>query len=774
MLKIVMFSFVAFLAIAALAPTRAAVAADGHAAIVEQSDDGVIVTNKPEFVHISVCGNNVLHIVASLNDQPPAASTPWVVGECRRSPFEFKKTGTYATLRTAQLEVNISLTSGRLSYRTASGEMLLSEADEHPRQYSPAPIGGDYLYQVSDHFSPDETEGIYGLGQHQNGVFDYRGAVVDLSQENTDVAVPLLVSTKGYGIMWNTASHSEFDNRFPRNMKLTARATNAIDYYFFYGPEIDQIIHEYRDLTGHAPLFRKWAYGFIQSKDRYISAQQLLDIGEEYRTHHVPLDLVVQDWYWWKHQGDPEYSDAYLKPHPDVPGALNTLHGENLHAIVSIWPLLSPESSTYATIKEEDGLIPGTNIYDPTNPKAKETYWQMLPSKLLAQGWDGFWLDASEPEANLDNKQLFIGSGAQYTNIFPLLHTENVYTHWRQTSAEKRVFILTRSAFLGQQQNSAVTWSGDIYGTFLDLRRQVPAGLNFAVSGIPYWTTDIGGYTSPLNMKSDAYRELYARWYEFGAFCPIFRTHGHRDENEVFSYGPITPTLVAFDKLRYRLMPYIYSLAWRVTSEDYTLQRPLIMDWRNVEKVRDIGDQFMFGPAILVNPVTVEGALSRSVYLPPAAGWFDFWSGEAIKGDQLIQAQAPLSRIPLYVRAGSILPLGPENQYANENGDGPITLRVYRGADAQFDLYEDGGDGYEYEKGQRAIIPIRWNEATRTLSFAERSGTFPSMTKQLTFRIVWVSKGHGIGESAEPKVDKTVFYDGNAIAVRDPERAKLN
>lgn len=768
-LKTVVGLFINLVAITVCIPVSAVLAAGQQVVTVEPKDNGVIVHNDSETIHLNVCGPNVIHVVAGREGGTAGTSrTPWMISECKPSPFKLERAEKEVTLKTTQMEVSISLENAHLSYRTVAGESLINEDEEHPRDYSPVIVNGEHLYEVTDRFHPDEAQGLYGLGQHQNGVFNYRGSVVELAQDNTSVAVPLMVSTNGYGIMWNTASHTEFDNRFQRFFRLTSKATDGIDYYFIYGPEVDQIIHEYRDLTGHAPLFGKWAYGFVQSKDKYTSAQQLLNIGEEYRTQHVPLDLIVQDWFWWKHQGDPQYDTDYLKPHPDVPDALTMLHAEHLHAIISIWPIFTTDSNTYHAMKAAGGLIPGLNIYDPTNPLAREIYWKLLASQIRGQGWDGFWLDASEPEATLDDKQLAIGNGARYTNIFPLMHTGNIYEHWRQTDTGKRAFILTRSAFLGQQRNAAVTWSGDVYGTFMNLSRQVPAGLNFAVSGIPYWTTDIAGYTSPHDMKDPTYRELYARWYEFGVFCPVFRTHGHRPENEVFSYGSVTPILIDYDKLRYRLMPYIYSLAWRVTNDDYTIQRPLIMDWRTVEKVRDIGDQFMFGPSILVSPVTAEGASSRSMYLPPSAGWYNFWTGERVAGNQRIEADAPLKQIPLYVRAGSILPLGPEIQYATEKPDGPVTLRIYRGADATFDLYEDEGDNYSYEKGAHAIIPIRWDEATKRLSFKERVGTYPGMTREMEFRIVWVSNGHGTGGGEDAEINEVVHYDGKALAVVGP------
>jgi alpha-D-xyloside xylohydrolase len=442
--------------------------------------------------------------------------------------------------------------------------------------------------------------------------------------------------------------------------------------------------------------------------------------------------------------------------------------------MISVWAVTDSQSKTYAALKERNLLIPGTTDYDATNQTARDFYWDALIGKVFAQGWDGFWLDSSEPEccngysdATLDNRQLSIGNGARYTNIFPLMHTGNVYDHWRATTDKKRVFILTRSAFLGQQRNATTVWSGDVLGTFATFQKQIPAGLNFEVSGIPYWTTDIAGYGWPLerDTRDPAYQELYTRWFEFGVFCPIFRTHGHRsnDTNEVFSYGSQTPTLIAYDKLRYRLLPYIYSLAWRVTADDYTIMRPLIMDWRTDEKVREIGDQYMFGPSILVNPVTQEGATSRAVYLPSSAGWYDFWTGEMLAGDTRIVAPAPLDRIPLYVKAGSIVPLGPEVEYTSEKSAAPVVLRIYRGADSNFNLYEDEGDTYDYEKGAHSIIPIRWNESTATLTIGDREGKYPGMPVMRSFRLVLVGKDRGAGAAMDEKgVD--LQYNGSAVS----------
>ena len=764
-----------FLAIAA---TVCAAQLESPAATVTQEASGLLMHRGEETLRLSVCGPGVLHIVAGPGDPKSASpAEPWLLHGCEPAAFNFSQDARIATLRTAQLQVTIQLATGQFTFLNAAGDSLLAESDRRTRVYTPDIVNGEKVYHVSDRFQPAPTEGFYGLGQHQSGVFDYRGNVVELAQANTDVAVPLLISTNGYGILWNTASKSWFDNRFPSELKLSTEAADAIDYYFIYGPEIDQIIHQYRELTGHAPLFGKWAYGFVQSKDRYRSAKELLDVAQEYRSQHVPLDMIVQDWFWWKKQGDPVFTDAYLKPEPDIPAALKQLHDEHIHAIISVWAVTDPSSEFFQQLEKEHLNIPGTTDYDATSPAARDLFWNHLVKPLMAQGWDGFWLDSAEPEccngfsdATLDTLQLHIGNGARYTNIFPLLHSGGVYDHWRAATDRKRIFILTRSAFLGQQRNATTIWSGDVMGTFFDFRKQIAAGLNFEVSGIPYWTTDIAGYGWPYerDTRDPSYQELYTRWYEFGVFCPIFRTHGHRvnNTNEIFSYGPQTPTLIAYDKLRYRLLPYIYSLAWRVTNDDYTIMRPLIMDWRTDLKVRAIGDEYMFGPSILVNPVTLEGATERSVYLPPAPAWYDFWTGAKLNGDQRIQAAAPLDRIPLYIKAGTILPLGPVVQYATESPDAPITLRIYRGADAAFTLYNDEGDSYDYEKGAHAEIPLHWDDAASTLTIGSRQGQYPGMPASRSFRIVVVDATHGTGAQVQSDAGRTINYEGTMVAVK--------
>ena len=772
-------SAIAFAASLFAAPRAIAIAPGKQAPepepmIAKATDGGMQLHNSREVVQITFCGAGVVHVIAKPADAPvraPAAQ-PWIIAPCSPASARFDETTEAPKVSTAELTVSANLTTGALRFEDASGKAILQESGLQPRSYEPVSSGGEDIYRVSDRFSPELLEGLYGLGQHQSGVFNYRGSVVELAQANSDIAIPLLLSTNGYGLFWNTASESYFDDRFSRELKLSANAADGVDYYLFYGPEMDVILHHYRDLTGHAPMLGKWAYNFVQSKDRYTSAQQLLDIAGEYRSRHVPLDVIVQDWFWWKRQGDPVFTDAYLQPHPDVPGALQTLHEEHVHAILSAWAVLDPKSQNYEAMAEQHLLIAGTPDYDPTNPRARDFYWDHLIGKLFAQGWDGFWLDSSEPEtwggendATLEKRQLFIGSGARYLNIFPLMHSGNVYEHWRKATDSKRAFILTRSAFAGQQRNATVEWSGDIFGTFPVFKRQIAAGLNFALSGMPYWTTDVAGYTSPFSDEPNnpQYQELYTRWFEFATFCPILRTHGHRSANELFSYGPQTETLIAYDKLRSRLLPYTYSLAWRVTNEDYTIMRPLVMDWRTQEKVRYIDDQFMFGPALLVNPVTVAGSTQRLLYLPPAAVWYDFWTGEKLRGDQQILAKATLDRIPIFVPAGTILPLGPEGEYADQLTDAPIEIRIYPGANGTFTLYDDAGDGYSYEEGKHATITLQWNDATKTLNFGKRLGQYTGMQHRRIFHITMVARNVGTGFGASSQFS-TIVYTGAPLA----------
>jgi len=586
------------------------------------------------------------------------------------------------------------------------------------------------------------------------------------------------VSSNGYGLFWNSASRGRVNNRMPHWLYISSEAADVMDYFFLYGPELDRVISSYRELTGAAPMFGRWAYGFWQCKNRYSSQQELLGIARKYREQRIPVDNIVQDWFWWGKMGDHIFNANY----PNPQGMVDELHRLNFHLMISVWPFFEPGSANYdELIRRHLYIAPaqgpienvaGRALYDPFGAEGRAFYWQKMNDALFKIGMDAWWLDTTEPEtenqedARITQSQTALGNGARYANAFPLMTTKAVYEGQRSVTNQKRVFILTRSAFAGMQRNAAAAWSGDVHPRWFELRKQIPAGLNFSLSGLPYWTTDIGGFTD-ANIKDPAYQELFVRWFQYGVFCPIFRVHGTRvpSENELWSYGSKAQAILTdFDILRYRLMPYIYSLAWRTTHEGYTIMRPLVMDFRDDERAREIGDQFLFGPAILVSPVTEPSATMRHLYLP-SAGWYDFWTGAAVEGGRAVDAPAPIERIPLYVRAGSILPLGPNVQYAAERPADPIEIRVYRGANGSFPLYEDENDNYNYEKGAYSIIPISWDEASKTLTIGERTGRFPGMLESRTFRIVFVAEHHGIGGSLTASPDKTVSYSGKSVTV---------
>ncbi len=739
--------------------------------------NGFEASLKGETVRVTVCSDAVVHVVAAPGNaavEGASPAQPWMLDKSKACPgarFDFAEGKDGAWLTTAKLQVKIEYKAGNLLYSTSDGTELLRERPAIPRTYEPVELNGEKTLTIEDRFMPATSEGLYGLGQHQNGMFNYRGATLELGQDNGDVAVPLMVSNRGYGLLWNTASLTYFDDRYPPALGIRSISEDALDYYFIYGPDMDGIIHEYRQMTGHAPLLPEWAYGFFQSKDSYTSQSEFLQIAKHYRAEHIPLDCLVQDAGWWKVRGDLDFNSNY----PDVAAELNELHQDHIHTMISVWGLFHEGSVNLLTLRSSGWEIPGTQTYDATNPAAREFFWKSLPGPLLAQGWDSFWLDASEPDSGpheadalLLDKKLAIGNGAMYTNIYPLLHTTGIAEHWKNATQEKRVMMLTRSAFLGQQRTGATVWSGDVYPTNWALQHQIAAGLNFALSGMPYWTTDVAGYF-PLypgaTMTTPEYQELYARWFQFGAFCPMFRTHGHRDSNEIWTYDKVEPVLLTYDKLRYRMLPYIYSLAWRVTHEDYTMQRPLLMDWRTDPRVSSLADEYMFGPAFLVSPVWKEGAKKRDVYLPAAAGWYDFWTGEKVSGGQELEVDAPIEKLPLFMRAGSIVPLGPEIEYAGEKPADPIEVRVYRGADGTFELYEDEGDSYRYEHGAYTSIPMHWNEAAGTFTIGERVGTFAGMVEHRKFRVVVVSAGHGVGEEVSNEADATVEYSGKKIEI---------
>ena len=743
---------------------------------VQKQSQGIVATIGQGRLRIMICSDDVVRVTYSPKPQfPKVTELALVEREWAPVKWELETNDKAYVVSTAKLKVILDRGSGLLEFQDAKGQRLFAETR---REMIPADVNGEHTYhaRLSSNLWASR-ESLYGLGQHQAGVWDYSGESVDISQDNMNISVPLLVSSQGYGLFWNNPSRGRVNNRMPHWLYISSEVADVMDYFLLYGPELDRVIASYRELTGPAPMLGRWAYGFWQCKNRYKSQEELLRIAHKYRELRIPIDNIVQDWFWWGKMGDHIFNADY----PDPKGMVEELHRQNFHLMISVWPFFMPPSANYDELVRRHLYIAppggpilneyGQTLYDPFGADGRAFYWQKMNDALFKIGVDAWWLDTTEPETQnqednwMTRSQTALGSGARYANAFALMTTKAVYEGQRATS-DKRVFILTRSAYAGMQRNAAASWSGDIHPRWFELRKQIPAGLNFALSGLPYWTTDIGGFTD-AKIDDPAYQELFVRWFQYGAFCPIFRVHGTRipDENELWSYGPkAQAVLTDFDALRYRLMPYTYSLAWRTTHEGYTIMRPLVMDFRDDERARGIGDQFLFGPSILVSPVIEPGATARHLYLPPVS-WYDFWTGAALAGGRAIDAPAPIERIPLYVRAGSILPLGPDVQYAAEHPADPIELRVYRGADASFVLYEDENDNYNYEKGAYAIIPISWDEAAKTLTIGERTGRFPGMLESRTFRIVFVTDNHGVGGSLTEVPDKTVAYAGKSLTV---------
>jgi alpha-D-xyloside xylohydrolase len=581
------------------------------------------------------------------------------------------------------------------------------------------------------------------------------------------------------------------------SLALASEVAHGIDYYYIAGGNLDEVIAGYRQLTGKAVMMPRWAYGFWQSRQRYKNQAEILDVVGEYRNRGIPLDNIVEDWFYWP---EPDWGSHRFDParFPDPKGMIEQLHDLHTHFMISVWPKFYPTTDHYREL-DAKGYIYRRNVelgvhdwvgshgylnsfYDPYAADARGIYWRQIRDNLARLGVDAWWLDASEPDihSNIDieeNKQRIgptaMGPGVAFYNSYSLMHTTAVYQGAR-AMGDTRAFILTRSAFAGQQRNAAATWSGDVASRWDDLRKQISAGVNFSMSGIPNWSFDIGGfalekrYLNPTAADLAEWRELNTRWFQFGAFVPLFRSHGEAPYREIFNLAPVGSdiyrTLVWYDELRYRLLPYIYTLAADTYHRDGTIMRGLVMDFPRDPAVRGIDDEYLFGPALLVSPVYEYGARKRKVYLPAGTRWYDFYSGNVFFGGAAVDAPAPLERMPVFVKAGAIIPMGPVMQYTGQKPDAPLTLYVYTGANGAFELYEDDGLTYGYERGEFSRIPFTYDEATGKLTFGARSGAFPHMPRSRTFRVRWIS-GPTDATNFDGKVDATVEYSGKPVTV---------
>lgn len=916
-------------------------------------DDGIVVIASEPYaggaarVKLQAITDNIIHVTAGVADSFSTDPSLMAIDKKRNTKWELAEEADHFVLKTAVLKASISKKTGDVIFTDASGKTILKEVPNAGKSFTATTLGNDKTNQVCQTFEATPDEAFYGLGQHQNGQFNYRGENVTLLQQNSVAGVPFLVSSNNYGILWDNYSITRFgdcrsfqpissltltdadgnaggltatytskkkpadvrvkrveseieyeflqslskvpsgfslgdglvkwdgsisssstgkhkfhmmsggyiklwldgkllvdkwrqcwnpastvfeaelekDKKYPikiewipdggesylslkwlsplpekdRNkFSISSDAGDDINYYFVYGKNMDDVIAGYREVTGRATILPKWALGFWQSRERYKTQDELMNVVKEFRKRKIPLDNIVQDWFYWKEDqwGSHEF-DPQRFPDPD--NMIKELHEKyNTQFMISVWPKFYVGTKNYDLFndkgwlykqnvlnKQKDWIGYVSTFYDAYNPQARELFWQLIDEKLYKKGVDAWWMDATEPDilsnTSIDERMKIngptaIGPTAKYFNAFALENARGVYEGQRKSDADKRVFILTRSSYAGLQRYAAVTWSGDVGARWHDLKNQVIAGVNFSMSGLPYWTMDIGGfavekrYEHATGKDLEEWREQMTRWYQFGAFCPLFRSHGQFPFREIYNVAPENhvayKSMLYYDQLRYRLMPYIYSLAGKTYHDNYTIMRGLVMDFPTDAAVRNIGDQYLFGPSLLVSPVYEHGATSRNMYLPSTTGWYDFYTGNYLPGGQTITTAAPYERIPLFVKEGSILPVGPELQYTAEKPADPITLFVYTGRDGSFSLYEDGNTDYGYEKGQFSTIPFIWNEQQQTLTIGDRNGSFNGMLANRTFRIVWVSKKEVRGMEPDRIADNTIQYNGKKLTIK--------
>ncbi|MEO8763173.1 MAG: TIM-barrel domain-containing protein [Ginsengibacter sp.] len=928
---------------------------------IEQTIDGIIIYPDSHFsgntraVRLQVISDKIIRVLASPGITFPEVKSLVSIYSPVSVKFTLIKKPGRVILKTRSITATVLLSTGAVSFANASGMPVVMERQYNGRSFTPAVFQGQNSFGITQIFETTPDDAYYGLGQHQSDQFNYKGQQVFLFQNNTEVAIPFLVSNKNYGILWDnnsittvgdarefmplstlnlyskdgdngwlTASYcndkaapaqiaftkaesrinyefledtkknlppdfqvqkgqvtwegsfsTDFSgthkfkisyagylkiwidgkllanrwrqawnpgyallnipleknkkypikiewipdggesylsvkwlNPIPQNdtnaCTFSSEAGRQLDYYFILGNNMDAVISGYRAITGKATIVPKWAMGFWQSRERYKTQDEILHTVAEFRKRKISLDNIVLDWNYWKENnwGSQEFDPSRF-PAPD--SMIKVLH-DQYHAklMISVWPKMYEGIQAYKDF-DKQGWLYKRNIadqqrdwigkgyvstfYDAFNDKAKKGFWDLLNAKLYNKGVDAWWMDASEPDilsnVSPDKRKVLMtpmapGIAAEYLNAYPLENAKGIYRGQRSVDPNKRVFLLTRSGFAGSQHYAASIWSGDIGSRWEDMKAQISAGINFSMSGLPFWTMDIGGfavehrYENARGEDLDEWRELQTRWYQFGAFVPLFRVHGQFPYREVYNVAPddhpAYKSILFYNKLRYRLMPYIYTLAGNTYHNDYTIMRGLVMDFPNDTAVKNIGDQFMFGPSLLINPVYSYKATNRSLYLPAGQGWYDLYSGRYFKGGQNIIADAPYDRMPVFVKEGSIIPFGPDLEYTSQKPADTIALYIYTGKDASFKLYEDDDTTYNYEKGSFSNIPINYVEATKKLVIGERRGTFEGMLMSRTFKIVWVNKLQSKELKPDSAGGELITYKGKALSVVNDQK----
>jgi alpha-D-xyloside xylohydrolase len=779
----------------------------GQSQTYDRTALGVKTTIDFTEIEIQLFNPSTVRILKNPKDKSYTKHSLSVIETPQKTSFTINQAGDILTLKTAKLKVDINLKNGIIAFLTSAENPLLIEK-ESGSSFTDFDDAGVKTYSVGQTFVLDKDEAIYGLGQQQSGKMIQRNLKLYMVQNNTEDFITFFQSVKGYGLFWDNYSPTLFEDS-PEATSFSSDVGECIDYYFMYGGNADGVISCMRNLTGQVPMFPLWTFGYWQSKERYKGQDELVEVVRKYRELGVPLDGIIQDWQYW---GNNYLWNAmeFLNPEFYNPKKMiDDVHSLNAHLIISIWNSFGPQTKQYRELNKINALYTiktwpqsgsekwppnpdypsGVRVYDPYNPEARDIYWKYLNDGIFSLGMDGWWMDSSEPDhlefkpSDFDNKT-YLGSFRKVRNAFPLMTVGGVYEHQRATTSDKRVFILTRSAFAGQQRYGANTWSGDVVASWEALRNQISAGLNFSLCGIPYWNSDIGGFflwNFEKKLEDPVYLELYVRWLQFGAFCPMMRSHGTDAPREIYQFGgkgnPIFDAIEKFIHLRYSLLPYMYSTSWQVTANRSSMMRALMMDFPGDYKALDINDEYLFGKAILVCPVTESfyskdnkedwsSIGSTEVYLPKGIDWIDFWTGEKFMGGQTISRETPINSIPLFLKSGSIVPVGPSVQYATEKKWDELEIRIYGGADGEFTLYEDENDNYNYERGLYSIITFKWNDVKKTLTINEREGSFPGMLNERKFNIVYVNKNKGTGIDTVTAPDKQVIYNGGKVLVK--------
>lgn len=922
---------------------------------VEQTKDGIIiypdirVSGNTRIIRLQVITEKIIRVTASPLAKIADLKSLIKVYDSTVRNWTMTKTADHVVLKTEFVTASVFLPTGAVSFTDKAGKPLVKERQYNGRSFSPAVFEGQSSYGIRQTFETTHDDSYYGLGQHQSDQFNYKGQQVFMFQNNTEVAIPFLLSSKNYGILWDnysltkvgdvrdylplsalklyskqgdagwlTASYSndrfkpndiafvkaeseinylylDDTKKLPKDFKIqngvitwegsiasefsgqhcfrftyagytkvwvdgkllldrwrqawnpgygllnlnmakgkkyalkiqwipdggesylsvkcntpvetadtnaytfASEAGKQLDYYFISGGNMDEVISGYRTITGKTTIVPRWAMGFWQSRERYKTQAELLTTVDEFRKRQIPLDNIVLDWSYWKQNdwGSQEF-DATRFPDPD--SMISAVHNKHAHFMISAWPKFYQGIPAYKQFNDKgwlykrnvadsqrDWIAQGyvSTFYDAFNNAAKRGFWDLLNTKLYSKGVDAWWMDASEPDilSNVSPEKrkaqmtpLAAGLAAEYLNAYPLENAKGIYDGQRSVDPNKRVFLLTRSGFAGSQHYAATIWSGDIASRWEDMKAQISAGLNFSMSGLPFWTMDIGGFSVERryeNAKGDdleEWRELQTRWFQFGAFAPIFRVHGQYPFREIYNIAPpdhpAYKSMLYYNKLRYRLMPYIYTLAGMTYHNDYTIMRGLVMDFPKDSAVKNIGDQFMFGPSLLVSPVYNYKNRTRTLYLPAGQGWYNFYTGKYENGGKTIVADAPYDSMPLFVKEGSVIPFGPALQYTDEKPADTISLLVYTGKNASFNLYEDENTNYNYEKGSFSNIPIYYDEAKQQLVIGSRTGTFDGMLKNRVFKIIWISKTRPQAVNFDNITGQTISYNGSAIRIQ--------